>query len=596
MSGCVTNYARQPVRWACFSVRKLGMADALGIMVALVALTWLPGVMDPASFPKLLVLTAGGLALIPATIDRWSRLARPAWQVLVPVGATLLLLVWLVVSTIASDAPWSVRLFGWWVRADGALGLLAAFVIFLAATTLTRREVQRTVDWLIGGAALAAGFGVPQFFNSSFLQADPGAVVSTLGQINFTGAYFAMMAPLALARAFSAPTRRWRIATGVIAAVLAVMAFASSSLQGPMALAAGAAGFAMARVLMYRGRHRLALTASTVFVFCAGLVVAILGMLAIGPLGFVGREANTIWRYAMWDAGWQTIAGHPLLGIGPGSFARFISEFRPLETVIVAGEGMRPSAVHSIPIQFGIVLGWPGLLLWLIVFLGVAVALVVLMSRRSLPSWPLVAGVAGAFLAYLTQAVVSIDVPSILAVGWLLAGLALALVRCSDRPDTETAPKGKAARVTVPAIVLGVIGAIAVGGQIFASEQVRTVGSWEKAVGVMTDSSIPCPLRLQVANEALRGQPMELALQAVQQATAVDPRCPPIVNLQSQIAVEAKALPLAESSTRLGVLLDPMSPYAWQLRADYLELAGDTVGARGADAEAKRIQDAIDAG
>ena len=584
-------------------MRRAGLGDALGIVVSLTALAYFPMQVDPASFPKLMLLVIGGLAVAPFVLLRWLAPSRPSSWALVPCIAGAALLLWSTLGTVLADAPWPTRLFGWFLRADGLLAIVAACILLLGAATLDRDEVQRAIAWVVTGSAVAALLAVPQVLGSEFMAPQVGTVTSTFGQTNFSGAYFAISAVLALGLSLVVTSVPWRIANLAVALACAYLAFRSDALQGPMSLAAGLVMLGFGLVLAYRGRHRAALLASSVVVLALGLFVAVLGMLAIGPLGFVGRDGNTTWRYAMWSQGWDTMNGHPIVGIGTGSFARYLSEFRSLESTIRVGEGMRPSAVHSIPLQFGIVGGWPALLLWIALFASVLVLLMMRIGRSPLARPALGAVVLGALSGYVTQAIVSIDVPPILAIGWLLAGLAVALVRDPlPLPETPARVRPEAAVEVVPArtlvkaftasIVLALLGGWAVWSQIQAVERVRNVASADVLFAALADPMTPCAVRMELANSSLPGLPLREVVPAIRAAVAVDPRCPPVINLQSSVALAAGAVWLADESTSLGTTLDPQAVASWALRKKYFDLAGDAAGAAGAQAQLDRINKA----
>jgi O-antigen ligase len=588
-------------------MRRAGLGDALGIVVALTALMYVPMWIDPASFPKLLVLVAGAGAVMPFVLIRWVGPDRPQGWRLLPCGAAAALVLWVGLATLASDAPMATRLFGWFLRADGLLGSIAALVLLLGAATLRGEEVRRALGWIVAGAGVAAVFAIPQIAGVPFMVGDDGSVSATFGQTNFSGAYFAMCAVLALGLALSVTGRAWRIANLVGALAFTALAFLSDALQGPMALGAGLVMVGLAWVLGHRGRHRTVAVAGSVIVLAVGLTVALLGMLSIGPLGFVGREGNTQWRYNIWSQGWDLLAAHPFLGVGTGSFARYLSEYRSLESTLFVGESMRPSAVHSIPLQFGIIGGWPALVLWCVLFGSALALLLIRIVRAPMPQRLLAAGVVGALSAYLAQAVVSIDVPSILAIGWLLAGLAVALAadpvpgpknvptprkskaRTADPPPT---PARTLIRAFVASAVLVLVGGWAVLSQVQAVERARDLTTAESVAAVATDPMVPCPVRLQVARDSLVGQPFTFVIPTLTQALAVDPRCPPMVNLLSVAALESGALDLASTATQSGVELDPQSVTAWELRQQYFERMNDSAGAQDARARADAIKEA----
>ena len=172
-------------------MRRFGLPDGLGIVASLVALAWLPGAADPLTYIKLLLLIGGGLALSPAVFMRWKALGRPSWAIVAPAGAALLILVWGLISTFASGAPLWNSLFGWWGRGDGWLAWLGAVVLLLGATTLTTREVARTVTWLLGGASIVALIGLLQVAGVNIPEGAGGQVSGTMGnagQANYSAA------------------------------------------------------------------------------------------------------------------------------------------------------------------------------------------------------------------------------------------------------------------------------------------------------------------------------------------------------------------------------------------------------------------------
>lgn len=582
-------------------VRRFGLADALGLTVTAVALVYFQGMADPASYPKLLVLVVGASAAAPWVAHRWFTRPWPPIAALVPAGAVVALALWAVVCTLASDAPWPVRLFGWWLRADGVLGLLAASILLLGAMTFTRAEVTRALSWLIGGAAVVALVGVPQVLGTHVLGTSDREVLGTLGQSNFAAGYLAVMTPLALSRVFE-PRATWqRWSFGVLALLLAAMAVLTTALQGPMALGGGLLAFGITgAVLVYGPHRRRALIAAAV---AGGLafVIAVMVVVGLGPLAFVRAEGNTIWRYHMWIAALDTMRGLPVFGTGPGSTARRISEFRPLSTVQVTGGDMRPSAVHSIPLQFGVSYGEIGLILWLVLVISILVLVVRRIRRGPVRSIPLWAAVSGAFAAYVTQALVSIDTPSIMGVGWIVMGLVIAVAREPERdvpevPADEARRRGARRRPSTrwllagASLVLAAVAGGAVGEQIAVAQGARGALSTDDVAAMVADPWLPCPLRVDLTNAVLQQLPLDVAVPIVRTALLTDERCPPMINVASSAAMQSRDVEWADAATARGVELDPFLPAAWRLRAQYFTLAGNPAAAEQANAEADRLE------
>jgi O-antigen ligase len=594
------------------TMRKFGLADALGIVGALVALAWLPGAADPLTYVKLLMLGAGGLAVAPAVVMRWKAMGRPSWIVVIPATAAVLIIVWGLVASFGSGAPFWNTIFGWWGRGDGWLAWLGALFLLLGALTLSSREVARAVTWLLGGATLVAVIGLMQVAGVNIPDGAGGQVSGTMGNTNFAAGYFAIIAVLALGRSLTEAAIWQRIWGGVLFVVLAFLAWETQSVQGPAALAAGVVALGVAYALLYRGRFRVAGLAASAVVVVLGGVLLVMSFFAVGPLARLWAERTFDIRQEYWQSAINIMNGQPIFGTGPDGFSRYVAEYRPESYVELLGPVLRVSAAHNIALQFGAVLGWAGLILWIVLFVGAGIALLVRIVRAPVASIGLTASVAGAFTAYFIQGMVSIDMLPLLATGWLVAGLALALAReplpevtpePSEVPKTRKAkaaaisrtPKqfdGPSTPVWVPvtggALALGA--AILVGTQIGLTNQVQSINSQEQALAFIANPMTPCVLRTQVTQQVIQQLPAEVSVPATLEATDLDRRCPPMINFASDVLVQQQRFDEADSYTAEGVEFDPLLDLAWVLRSRYFLGTGDIPAAEAAADEARRVQ------
>ena len=592
-------------------MRKFGLADGLGIVAVLAAIAYLPGVVDPLTYPKLVMLAAGGLALAPAVFLRWRAMGRVAVPILVVSGAAAAIIVWGAVSMIGSGAPWAVSLFGWWGRGDGWLAWLGAAVLLLGAVTLSSREVARTITWLLGGASLVALIGIIQALGVSFPEGSSG-VTGLMGNTNFASGYFAILGVLALGRACTRAALWQRIWGGVLFVFLAVLAVLTASQQGPAALATGVVSGALALAILYRGRLRAAAIAGVGIVIALGAGLLAMSFAGLGPLASLWAERTFGIRQQYWQSAINILQGQPIFGTGPDGFARYVAEYRPESYVELLGPVLRVSAAHNIALQFGAVLGWVGLILWIVLFAGTLVLLFVRVLRATTISIGLTASVFGALVAYVTQGMVSIDMLPLLATGWLVAGLAIAASRESVPPPEVESPKepvsrkakatsvgrvpkkldGRMTPIWVPVTggTLALVGVVVVGMQMAAAGSISSITSQEAAVSTVTNALTPCPPRVNVAQQVIQQLPAEVSVPTTYAATALDPRCAPMINFQSDLAIQTDNLEVAGPSTEDGIIFDPLFDLAWILRGQYLLKVGDVAGAEAAAAEAQRVQ------
>ena len=601
-------------------MRKMFFADALGIVGVLVALVWLPGGADPLTYPKLMMLAAGGLALAPFVWLRWKAAGRPATAPLIPCAAAAVLVLWGIISTIASGAPLWNSVFGWWGRGDGLLAWLGALSLLLGAATLSRDEVGRTITWLMGGATVVSLIGLLQVAGVAIPEGTaPGQVTATMGNTNFAAGYFAIIGVLALGRALTQAALWQRIWGGVLFIVVAVLAVLTDSVQGPVALAAGVAVLAIAYGLLYRGRWRRWSLAGSAVVFALGLVAVVGSVVQVGPLGGIWQQQTFQIRQQYWQSAINIMNGLPIFGTGPDGFSRYVAEYRPESYVELLGPTLRVSAAHNVALQFGAVLGWLGLLMWTVIFVGTAVILLLRIVKAPVISIGLTASVAGAFAAYFVQGMVSIDMLPLLATGWLVAGLAIAVSRepvvaavAAEEPAVQIR-KAKAAAASkhtpaknggpsIPAWapvtggVLALIAVILVGMEIGNTNQVQSINSQESALSFISNPMTPCPLRVQVTQQVIQQLPANVSVPAALDATALDRRCPPMINFASDVTTQQKDFTTAGPLTADGIVYDPLLDLAWVLRSRYYLGVGDIASAEQAAAEAKRVQALYPAG
>lgn len=594
------------------TINKVGFADALGVVAVVATLAYLPGGVDSWTLPKMLVLVGGGLGLAPWVFTRWRAQGKPDWGIAVTCGAVVGLLLWGLISTVFSGAPLAVSMFGWWTRGSGWLSWLGAAVLLLGAATLSTRERQRTITWLLGGGLIAAIVGLAQLARLVILPGVPeGQVVSLMGNTNFSAAYFAMIAVLALGRAITRGAPRWqRISAAVLFVLLAFLATVTDAQQGEASLAAGIVGMGVIAALAYRGhgRTKALAGASVALIGIAALLVA--SFFAQGPLARLWSEVTFDIRQKYWRAAFDIMNGLPFFGTGPDGFSRYVAEYRSEPYIELLGPTMRVSAAHNIALHFGAVLGWPGLLLWITAFAGALVLLLRRVLRAPVSTIGLTAASFGALVTYVVQGMVSIDMVPLLTTGWIIAGLAIAAAREPVPKEHEPQPaqptgkrrKARAAATqptddAVPAVVLGVGALLGLTGAALVFVQMNTANSSlnlnspETAVAFITNPLSPCPLRISVTEQVIRQLPSDVSTPAVMEATRVDPRCPVMVIYQADIALQIPDTSIAGPATKDAVTFDPLFDYAWILRSRFLLAEGDVDGAQRAADEAARLTD-----
>lgn len=610
------------------SVRRLGLADALGIIVALTAVAVWTAMPDAVNHIKLIVLGVGGVAVAPFIVLRLIKIIQngeeplgfsPIWILR---GSGVALFLWALVSAIGTDTTWQDNFYGAWGRNFGLLALFAAITIYIGATTLNRIEIERVLSWLVAVAVIEVLVGALQLVLPNPVpsaQGEQGSITGTFGNTNFAAGYFAVLLAVVIGRALARRTSLFqRVLASLLTFALLVLMWQTNASQSIGAGVAAIGVFIVAFAVAYRGPHRrisLSVGALVAVIGVLGLVTSFFG---IGPLARLWTDTGFAIRQEYWKATWNTFINLPLFGTGPDGLKRIMGEYRPESYVALLGEENKLDAAHNIALQIAATLGVVGILFWSIVFVG-SLSLIIRRVIVGPNSSPVVAAtLLAAFVAYLVQGAVSIDMLPLLAVGWLIAGLSVAYSArevsialfiennsVEESMNRRAHPRSQKSRQLIneetetnflPVIVATSVSAllvIAVGWLLysFMDMAARTLGRVDPdfALEAIVDPMTTCQARNGIAQAAIATLPAEELLPALKDATAIDPRCGFMIHFQSELANNTGDFDLTETSTQMGIEFDPLLPASWVLRGIYLVNQGDLAGARAALGEAERI-------
>ena len=467
-----------------------GMGDALGAVLLATAVAVVPGFGAEATTARELVLITGGLAMAPVVGQRVRRRRLHGWEwpALIALGVLVLMSV---VSAVANRLPIVDALSGWYGRGVGVLAIVACAVLTLGAWCLSATETWRLLRWVVVGASMCAvvlllqwaGLGI---FRSAVKSGLPG----TMGNSNFAAGYLAISLCLATALALARRTGLPGPALPWLPPVIIVLGLAAAgTTQGPVAALAGVlAGVGAAGLLSPApSRSRVGGWVSLAALATLGLLL-LASWAKLGPGAHVWESSSAQARIVWWRTALGEIDQHPLVGVGPDSFARGVGTAREAEYIQLRGPGHFVSAAHNVPLNLGATLGLPAMIAWLTMVvscLAVVTGRVTAPLRRSRATAPDTQGpgphgggvpsekwwafaIAGSLVAYLVQAMVSIDALGLLALGSVLMGLSLGMGRAADAPAPDTRTRwGWVAACAVVALGLqipGVVGTISATG------------------------------------------------------------------------------------------------------------------------------------
>lgn len=444
------------------TLRGLPTLVALTALAATLAAS--TGLAEPVHLPKLLALTAGGVAVSGLLLLRLMR--RDPLDV--PYGFLSAVTGFVTAAVIATFMADSVAgsVLGTYGRWSGLAAYAAAAVLAVAITVSFSLSNAFWMVRILGASTLiAALYGLAQYVGIdplSWTTPYETRVFSLLGNPNFAAAFIGIGVPIWAWIALGATSFKGRVSAVGALLVHLLVQVGTGSLQGPVVSGIGLATMAFVAMGSLDDRRRS--TGRWV------ISVGSLGLLLVGLAGYLGSgpAAGVNWstieiRRRYWKAALDMVRDSPIVGYGFHGYAGRFREYRSVEAWRAVGSKTSNDAAHSVPLE---VLASGGLTLFVAfgalilvvswhLFRAARVTEELDRSRRLL-----VAAVAGAWAGYLGHAVISIDVPPLLITGWVLAGLSVVLgshVEQGSRSRRERAPTDLVTTAAVGGLALTVL-------------------------------------------------------------------------------------------------------------------------------------------
>lgn len=441
---------------------------------------------DVFNTTKATIILVGAVAILGVGTYRAARTRRVSLPRTPVAVAAAVLAVALIAATLTSTSPMA-SLVGRPGRHTGLAAYLTYLALFVVAVKLYRDHAPTAlVKTLLAVAVPVTAYGLLQAGGIEPLgwQAVEGGpqVFSTFGNANFFAAFLGMVVPLAvwgaLAKSWALP---WRLGSAMLAMAAFAATVASHSQQGP---AIAVVGSALVAGVAIASEPAVGRTAKAALLGGGALLAALLAVgvaAGVGPLETIrsGLAASLGTRTPKWETALAIFRDHPLTGVGLERFADYFHEYRPASLAAETGLRRTTDTPHNIPLDM-LANGGAPLALAYVAFVGLTGwALVVGLRRNRGEDRLLLAGIGGAWLAYQLQSLVSIDVPPIAVLHYVLAG---ALVALATRPALQTlrlpgaAPEGKRGRVRMARpnpLVTAVIAAVGLTALVVVTAPLR---------------------------------------------------------------------------------------------------------------------------
>jgi O-antigen ligase len=410
----------------------------LAVLVLAGVLFWRPA-LEPFMLVKATAIGLGtvvvlGMGIARALITRRLMVPRALLGGLMAAFVVALLL-----ATQASPTPMNA-LVGRYARYCGLAAYLAYTLIFFTAVRVFAGQAVRSlVATLQGTAGAVTAYGLMQLagwdpFN--WVNGGLAQTFSTFGNIDFAAGYVGALLPLMLWAALCRSLDiRWRALTGFLGALAVVYLIGLDVSSGLLAAIGGS--FLILAAWVAERRHHLAAVSPRVRMSTLAvgslILVALTAVFGAGVLNSLQAQLvqGASEREYLYQAAFAIFTQHPVTGGGLDGFANHFTAVRPGAHALLTGMA-GSDAVHSVPLQLladgGLLLG----LTYLALMIFVAVRLAQGLRASSGDQRMYLAAVGGAWLGYHLQAAVSIDVPPLALLNWVLGGAVVALAGRED--------------------------------------------------------------------------------------------------------------------------------------------------------------------
>jgi hypothetical protein len=447
---------------------------------AVTLLVWTASTLDPVNLPKMLLLTAIAFALLPGIVGkvRGIKLSRlPVFVIL-----NLSLIIWVLIATLTSNTNTTQSFFGVTGRFTGSLTYVGFSLIAISAFLLLTKQLNERI---LAGLAVS---GIINLIYCGFVilsNSDPipwvntyGNILGTFGNPNFVSSFLGIFNIVVFAKILDQSLNKWMtFAASILIIVSLIEIIDSQSRQGLIVSALGCGAVLVYKIFNFRMSIGLKLTGLLLYLMAG--VLALLGMLQIGPLTSLIYKLSVSIRGAYWRAGWETMLQNPLFGAGPDSFGDWYARVRDERAMLVPGPDVFTNSPHNVFIEQGSNGGIPLFMLYLVTQVYILFCGLRYLKNSTAFNYLFAASFFG-WLGFTAQSLISINQIGLAVWGYVLGAMTVGIYANSRRQEIESSPKKIKSQIGEFRNILGFGGAIV--GLILAVPPFYADANWRSAL------------------------------------------------------------------------------------------------------------------
>jgi O-antigen ligase len=368
---------------------------------------------------------------------------------------SVLFLLWAVLASINSNMDIAETLFGVTGRNTGLLTYASLLFLMLFAVIIKNNtSIPNLTLTLLFCGLISALYGLIQSFGlDPFEWINPySPVFGFFGNPNFQASFMGISATAALS--YCLQKSKWNLWRSIWLAYIPLslyVVYASKSQQGYLVFAAGASVVIYLWIKSFKNLSRLKL----VYLFLGFIAVTsvLLDILQKSPWQSVLYKPSVTFRGDFWRTGWNITQGNPIFGVGLDGYR---DSYRLYRDQIAAERN--PSAMvdsaHNVFLDISSGGGFPLLIIYCGLIILVLISIFRIVRREKDFNYSF-AGIAGAWVAYLAQSVISINQIGLAIWGWILSGVIIGYELKTRKESTSVTVSNKSLEPVV--ISLGLV-------------------------------------------------------------------------------------------------------------------------------------------
>jgi O-antigen ligase len=429
--------------------------------------------MDPINVPKAFVLHIVGISVFALLLSNLKSLWDSKFRAVLLIGVVFIL--FLFSTLILSGAPKIQQIYGVGGRSTGLISYLALVFLLLSAMLISNTNNVK----LFGFSILAVGglnilYGLMQASGGDPVKwSNPySPVIGFLGNPNFSSSMVGLSCVVATGLILHFKASKLVILALVGYELLALFVILKTqSIQGFVVF--GLTTGIMILIALYKSEKIKNLWAAIYAIFGVIVgVIAIFGMVNIGPLSGYLYKISVRQRGYYWNAGIEMLKANPVFGVGLDSFGDWYWSVRSAPAALNSMDANTNSA-HNVYLDIASNGGFPLLIAYLalngfILFRGIK-------HLKDSPKFdPYFSAIFVGWIGYQAQSFISINQLGLAVWGWLFGGLVLGYSFIESANTSQTkgfkrkAQKSSIQELAIPSIVL-VLG-IAIVSQAFITD------------------------------------------------------------------------------------------------------------------------------